>query len=333
MAAVLYLTGCPSSTGPGGDPVRETADAYKTAHALALGKTVDVVTAGDEAVVNAALEAYEALSAEVKALLGAEKTLLESLKAKIDELKAGGGDPVREAADAYKTAHALALGKTVDTVTAGDEAVVNAALGAYEALSAEVKALLGAEKALLESLKAKIDELKGGGDPVREAADAFKTAHAVALGKLAATVTVGDDAAVTAALGAYEALGAEVKALLGAEKALLESLKARIDELKGPGSGKIFTIWPDEDGKLLSDIPASFVISKSNRETLTIEAAEGLTDIRWSLNGGDIPDPRGSARKITIEAVSYVPAPYTLGLYVKKGVVPYSITISFTVNN
>jgi predicted Mrr-cat superfamily restriction endonuclease len=117
------------------------------------------------------------------------------------------------------------LGKTTASVTTGDEAAVTATLSAYNALSAEAKALLRAEKTLLDSLKAKIDELKGSGqpgNPAQEAADAFKTNHAVALGKTMATVTTGDEVAVTAALSAYNALSAEAKALLSAEKTLLD---------------------------------------------------------------------------------------------------------------
>jgi hypothetical protein len=51
-----------------------------------LAKTVDTVAVGDEATVNAALDSYGLLSANVKALLAVEKTLLDDLKAAIDAL-------------------------------------------------------------------------------------------------------------------------------------------------------------------------------------------------------------------------------------------------------
>jgi hypothetical protein len=106
----------------------------------------------------------------------------------------------------------------------------------------------------------------------------------------------------------------------------------------GPGTGKVaLTLWVNEDGSLLTNVPNSpIVISRSNRDTLTIEAAN-LAAIQWSLNGTDIPAPRGSAREITFAAVSYVPGSYTLGLYAEKAQngnpVPYSINITFTVQN
>jgi hypothetical protein len=89
MMAALCLAGCPSPSGGDDDPAQAAAAAFKTAHAGALGKTTATVTAGDAAIVNAALAAYEALSADAKTLLADEKALLDSLKARIDELLPG----------------------------------------------------------------------------------------------------------------------------------------------------------------------------------------------------------------------------------------------------
>jgi hypothetical protein len=158
IAAVWCLAGCSSPTNSSsGNPAQEAADAFKTTHAAVLDKTVDTVAVPDEAVVDAALTAYNALDADVKALLETEKTLLNSLKAKIDELIAG--ETAQEAANAFKAAHTAALGKTVDTVATTDETAVDAALAAYNALDANVKALLGPEKTLLDSLKTKLQNL------------------------------------------------------------------------------------------------------------------------------------------------------------------------------
>jgi hypothetical protein len=136
----------------------EQAATFKTGQSEVLGKTVDTVSLADEAAVTAALTAYAGLSAEVKALLTTEKTKLDGLSAKIAELKATAG--ADELAGAFRTWHSGVLGKTADTVAASDETAVNAALTAYEALSAEVKALLTEEKATLDSLSAKIETLK-----------------------------------------------------------------------------------------------------------------------------------------------------------------------------
>jgi peroxiredoxin len=135
----------------------------------------------------------------------------------------GGSNPAQEAADAFKDTHATVLGKTTDTVTAGDEAAVNAALTAYAALDADAKLLVSAQKTLLDDLKSRIDALN---------VDAFKNTHAAVLGKTTGTVTAANEAAVNAALTAYNALSAEAKALLGDNvKPLLDSLKSKIDTL------------------------------------------------------------------------------------------------------
>jgi hypothetical protein len=201
------------------------AAAYKRAHAAALSKETAAVTSADEGAVNAALDAYRALGAEAQALLGGEKALLDSLKARIDALIA-----TEAPAAAYKGAHAAALSKTEASVMTGDEGAVDGALGAYQALEGDVQALLTGEKALLDKLKTKIELLKGDG-PAQRAANAFKENHAAVLFKTEASVVTGDEGAVGAALGAYQALEGDAQALLAAEKALLDSLKARIGAL------------------------------------------------------------------------------------------------------
>jgi hypothetical protein len=103
----------------------------------------------------------------------------------------------------------------------------------------------------------------------------------------------------------------------------------------GPGTGRFtYTAWVDEDGELYINASGNLDISKSGGEALEISAASDLTDIQWSLNGTDIPAPRGTAGSITIEAASYHPGSvYTLGLFAKKGGSPYSTTITFTVGD
>jgi hypothetical protein len=345
------------NSGGGGNPAqaaREKADAFKTIHTGVLDKTINDITAGDEAAVIEALAAYEALGDEEKALLSGEKTLLDSLKARIGALKGK---------DAFAGDHDAVLDKTPATVTADDEAAVDAALAAYEALGTVEKALLKDEKDLLDSLKARIDELTDDDstdddstddnstdddstdddstddDPAQTAANAFKTAHAGVLTKTTAAVTVADESAVNAALTAYNALSEDAKALLGTQKTLLDNLKTKIEQLKSPGTGKFtFTVWADDDDeRLLSDFPDDTTILKSEQGSLTITAAEDLTNIQWSLNGVNIPAPRGTGQTISFQAVSYVPGIYTLGLYATKeenGVpVPYSINITFIVDN
>jgi hypothetical protein len=264
----------------GDSPAQTLANAFKTAHAAALGKTADTVTTGEEAAVTAALVAYNALDGETRALLAAEKALLDSLKTRIDALTA-----VRNAADAFKAAHAAILDKTAVTVAVSDEAAVNAALAAYNALGggapgAETQALLGVEKALLYSLKTRIDALK--------AAALYTTTHAAILGKTAVTVAVSDEAAVNAALAAYNALGgeapgAETQALLGVEKALLDSLKTRIDALKAVNLYKtthaailgktVVTVLVSDEAAVNAALTAHNVLRADAQALLTAEKA------------------------------------------------------------
>ena len=137
---------------------QQQADAFKSVHSAILEKTVETVTLDDEAAVDAALTTFTALSQDVKDLLGTEKSLLDSLSVKINELKASATP--QELANAFKTGYSAILSKTVDTVTIDDEAAVDAALTAFATLAQGVKDLLGTEKTLLDNLKTKINDLK-----------------------------------------------------------------------------------------------------------------------------------------------------------------------------
>jgi hypothetical protein len=189
------------------------AAAFKAAHAAILSKASAALALADETAVNAALAAHNALDAGAQALLAGEKALLDSHRARLNALKAA----------AFTTAHAAILSKTTANLVVADEPAVDAALAAYRALDGGAQALLAGEKALLDSLATRIDALK-------EAA-AFKTAHAAVLSKTTANVAASDEAGVDGALAAYNALGAETRALLAGEKALLDSLKIKIEQL------------------------------------------------------------------------------------------------------
>jgi hypothetical protein len=81
------------------------------------------------------------------------------------------------------------------------------------------------------------------------------------------------------------------------------------------------------------DPEVDIVISIEEGGILTFTAADGLENLRWSLNGEDVPGPRGGAQSIVIEAAKYVVGNYTLGLYAEKAGIPYSINIPFVVDN
>jgi hypothetical protein len=93
------------------------------------------------------------------------------------------------------------------------------------------------------------------------------------------------------------------------------------------------TVLVDIDGTLITNQPETTTLSRAAGATLTVEAAAGLTDIQWSLNETDIPTPKGTARSISFAAANYPTGAYTLGLRLKKGGVPYSANIEFTVTD
>jgi formylglycine-generating enzyme required for sulfatase activity len=133
------------------------AEVFKSDHSGILAKTVGNIAITDEGAVDAALAAHSGLADAVKALLTAEKTLLDNLETKIEELKAA-----QETADAFKATYTVILSKTVGDIVIADGTAVNDALAAYNSLSQTVKDLLTGEKVLLDSLKARIDTLGVG---------------------------------------------------------------------------------------------------------------------------------------------------------------------------
>jgi DNA-binding transcriptional MerR regulator len=216
LLALSVFTGCPDlNGGGGGDPVQEAADGFKKTNAGVLAKTAGTVTTDDEAAVNEALDAYEALDPAAKVLLGDQKVLLDSLKSKIDALKA---------AAAFENANTEVLGKLVGEITDADVAEVRKVLDAYEALSADAKAALSDEaKDKLPNLKKRVDQLT---------AAAFTTANTEVLEKPVGEIKKEDVAKVQEVLDAYEALSADVKAALSDDtKTKLANLKTKVDQL------------------------------------------------------------------------------------------------------
>jgi hypothetical protein len=204
----------------------KTAEAFRAEHAAVLSKNPSAAAIADEDGVDGVIAAYDTLSPGTKTLLAAEKAALDALKQSITALKEAVAD--RSAAEAFRTDHAEVLGKTIGSVIAGDETIVNAALSAYNALGSQVKTLLAEQKSLLDSLKEKIDEYKAPAD-----AAGFKTIHAAILGKTIDSVAMVDESGVNAALLAYNRLSVTARALAIAEKELLDSLRQKITALKG----------------------------------------------------------------------------------------------------
>jgi BMFP domain-containing protein YqiC len=321
----------------------EAANTFKTTHATVLSLTVNTVTSGDKTAVQAALAAYNALSAEVKALLSSEKAKLDVLLAKIADLEAAenASDADLAAAAAFRTAHATPLALTVNTVAIANKAAVQAAITAYGNLTDAVKALLTSEKTLLDNLLNKITQLETAASDTaanQQAATTFRTTHAAALGKTTTSVAIADKTAVQAALTAYGNLTQAVKALLTTEKTLLDNLLAKITQLEAtpPAPGTITinpTTW--QDGEIASSGGATTIAKASSGSfTATVSAGYTVSDgytVAWYVNGVLVDGQTAST--IVINAAAYDTGKHRLGVTAVKDGVPYATEISFTVTN
>jgi hypothetical protein len=153
LILVLVFGGCDTLAGGNSGPsAREEADAFIAAQGAVLEKTVDTIALSDEEAVDAALTAWEALSAGARELLIAEKAKLDSLKTRIREIKAirfaGAG-----ALEAYLT------GKPDNTVETPYPVVYTGAetlQAVYEAVDA------GGKYVALDLLESGISEIRAG---------------------------------------------------------------------------------------------------------------------------------------------------------------------------
>jgi hypothetical protein len=317
FAAVLFiftLIACSNPAGSGGKSAAEEAADFRTAHSAILAKTASTVAITDEGAVDAALAAYNGLSAEVKALLTAEKARLDALKAAITDLKAASGQDA-----VFRTTYGEILNKTADIVTPADESAVDAALAAYEDLSEAAQALLTAQKDLLDDLKTKIEALKA-------AAAAFRTDHAGILVKTVSTVAIADESAVDDALAAYNGLSTAEKTLLTAEKTLLDALKARIDTL---GQGSITLVYPRDaaSGELSGGSIVIYQGQANGTEQHTLTVAGTFDSYQWLVDGSF----RGNGDTLILNAADYSPGVHQLSLEVTLNGGVYSKDGSFKV--
>ncbi len=181
-----------------------------------------------EAIVEAQALVVIAENSNTQADVNAAQILVTALPTSTDKtILQGRLDAVQNIIDeiiSFPVDHAVALALTVGTVTPSDQAVVEAALIAYESLSADAKAALASEKALLDSLLAEINNQIPTATQVAQ----FQSDHAVVLALTVGTVTPSDKAGVQVALIEYELLSVDAKAALTAEKALLDSLLVEI---------------------------------------------------------------------------------------------------------
>ena len=203
----------------------------------------DALTLEDKAAVEAAREAYEALTGNQKALVTEETVQkLANLEAKIAELT----DDAEAAAEVEQEIVSL---PSAEELTLEDAPAVKTANAHYEALTDEQKSLISAD--IVEKLQKAVEQMA---ILEEQAADQAADAVTEQINSLPAadTLTLADKAAVEAAREAYEALTDAQKQYVTEETmAVLEKCENRIQELESAenpdGPDVTPTPTPDEE--------------------------------------------------------------------------------------
>ena len=243
------------------------ADSFKTTYASVLALTTDSVTISDETDVDTALAAYGSLSEAAKSKLTAEKTLLDNLEAKINDL-------IQEAADqaaADEVKDMITALPAVADMTLTDKSDVEAARAAYDGLTADQKALV-TNLSTLTVAETKIAELEADAAAIAEA-DSFKTTYASVLALTTDSVTISDETDVDTALAAYGSLSEAAKSKLTAEKTLLDNLEAKINDLIQEAADQAAA---DEVKDMITALPA--VAGMTLADKSDVEAARAAYD-------------------------------------------------------
>ena len=204
--------------------LKAKAEADQAAANIVIGKinAIGTVTYTPEskALIDAAREAYDALTDAQKGLVSAAtyKILTDAEQTYAD---------LKKKADADRAAANIVIGKinAIGTVTLSSEAAILDARSAYDALTAAQQVLVtnygvltAAEKAYAD-LKAKAEADQAAANAVIVKIDAI------------GTVTLSSEAAITAARSAYNALTADQKALV-TNLSTLTAAEAALDQLK-----------------------------------------------------------------------------------------------------
>ncbi|BBA22568.1 hypothetical protein MBVR141_0889 [Mycoplasmopsis bovirhinis] len=127
------------------------ADKFKQDNANILAKSKASVQVSDKSDVEYALNWYDKFDQAIKNLLSSEKSLLDELKVKIQNL---------EQENKFNADHSVALNFTVEDLTLQDKTLVEAANSAFNELSNESKTKLASTKTLLDDLVAQLPKLE-----------------------------------------------------------------------------------------------------------------------------------------------------------------------------
>ena len=294
------------------DNLKAAADQAAADAVIAQIDAIGTVTLESKAAIEAAEAAYEALTAEQKALVTNYNTLTAA-RASYNEQKAAAD---KAAADQAAADAATDKIEAIGTVTLESKTAIEAARAAYEALTADQKTLVGDNTLkTLTDAEAALEALEAA---AKEAAD--KAAADAVIAKIDAigTVTLESKTAIEAARAAYNALTAEQKTLVKAEtlkkltdaeaalKALLDAAdKETVDQAAAKAAADkinaIGTVTLNSQTAIKAARAAYDALTAEQKALVSAQALKKLTDAEaaWkALQDADVPPKTGDTAMI-----------------------------------
>jgi len=294
------------------DNLKAAADQAAADAVIAQIDAIGTVTLESKTAIEAAEAAYEALTAEQKALVTNYNTLTAA-RASYNEQKAAAD---KAAADQAAADAATDKIEAIGTVALESKTAIEAARAAYEALTADQKTLVGDNTLkTLTDAEAALEALEAA---AKEAAD--KAAADAAIAKIDAigTVTLESKTAIEAARAAYNALTAEQKTLVKAEtlkkltdaeaalKALLDAAdKETVDQAAAKAAADkinaIGTVTLNSQTAIKAARAAYDALTAEQKALVSAQALKKLTDAEaaWkTLQDADVPPKTGDTAMI-----------------------------------
>jgi hypothetical protein len=119
-----------------------------------------------------------------------------------------------------------------------------------------------------------------------------------------------------------------------ASTAIKGSATVTITQADAPATGtaKVIYTWANRDEIVTSATTAT--LSRAKEESLTITVTDnGYSNYQWSVNGGDVAAPVGTAASYTFSSAGHGNGDYTIGLRLTKGSAWDSTQITVTVQD
>lgn len=182
-----------------------------------LNEDKDTITLDKMSKVQAAMNAFNQLDEETKALLQNEYSHLSELKTALDF--------VQSEMQNYQNTYQDVINKEMKDTSLSDLNRINEAIDNYDQLSKRAQDQLHSEYKKLTALR---DQIKG----LQDAVDTFKNTHQSILSKDVASITNEDLASIDKALTDYAQLSEQAQKELSKEYALLLEMRNQITEIE-----------------------------------------------------------------------------------------------------